>query len=179
MKNPKQTASQAKSPAKKEIIIPICQNRRATFDYFIEKRIETGIELLGSEVKSCRQGKVQLVDSFAQVENDQCYLFKAHIAEYKQGGPYFNHTPVRKRKLLLHKREIRNLQALSDRQGYTLVPLRMYFKNGKAKVEIGLGKGKTQGDKRSSIKEREDAVQMDKAVKRRLSSRSSSSYDDE
>lgn len=167
------------SSAKKEVIVPICLNRRAGFDYFIEKRFEAGIQLLGSEVKACRDGKVQLVDSFASIEKDECYLHKAHIAEYKHGGPHFNHVPVRRRRLLLHKKEIRNLEALLEQQGYTLIPMKMYFKNGKAKVELGLGKGKTKGDKRAATKEREDSLQMDKAIKRRTNSRSSSSYDDE
>jgi SsrA-binding protein len=166
------------SSPKKEHIVPICQNRRASFDYFIEKKFEAGIELVGSEVKACREGKVQLVDSFASIEKDECFLHKAHISEYKHGGPHFNHPPVRRRKLLLRKREIRNLEALLEQKGYTLVPIRMYFKNGKAKVELGLGKGKTKGDKRETVKQREDTVQMNQAVKRRPNPRSSSFYDD-
>ena len=123
----------------------ISQNKKATFDYHIEKRIEAGLVLVGSEVKSCRDGRVQLVDSYAAFERDGLYLLKAHIGEYKQGGPYFNHVPVRKRKLLLHKREIDNLKAQTEQQGYTLVPLRMYFKGGRAKIELGLAKGALPG----------------------------------
>ena len=133
----------------------ISLNRQAGFQYHIEKKIEVGIVLTGSEVKSCREGRVQLVDSYAGFERGEVFLYKIHIAEYKQSGPHFNHEPARKRKLLLHKREIKNLGALVEQQGYTLVPLKFYFKAGKVKVEIGLCKGKTKGDKRESIKNRE------------------------
>ena len=153
---------------------PITQNRRAVFDYHIEKRIEAGIVLSGSEVKSCRAGKVQLVDAYAMIERGEMWLYKANIAEYAQGGPYFNHPPVRKRKLLLHKREIATLQAQIEQQGYTLIPCSMYFAKGRAKVELGLAKGKTKGDKRESTKTREDTRQLARAVRRNRSD----SYDD-
>lgn len=133
----------------------ICENRKARHDYHIDKVMEAGIQLTGSEVKSCREGRVQLVDSYAMVERGELYLHKANIAEYKQGGPYFNHPPVRKRKLLVHKREMRSLLEAVQQQGMTLVPTKMYFRRGKAKVELGLARGKTKGDKRQSQKTRD------------------------
>ena len=133
----------------------ICENRKARHDYHIDKVIEAGMQLTGSEVKSCREGRVQLVDAYALIERGELYLHKANIAEYKQGGPYFNHPPVRKRKLLIHKREMRALLEAVQQKGMTLVPTKMYFRRGKAKVELGLGKGKTKGDKRQSSKSRD------------------------
>lgn len=144
----------------------VTDNRRARFNFQIEKKIEAGIQLKGSEVKSLREGKVQLVDSYAAFERGELFLVKAHISEFKQGGPFFNHEPTRKRKLLLHKKEILNLQAQIDQQGYTLVPLRIYFKKGKAKVELGLAKGKKQADKRQSIKDRDEKRSVDRAMRR-------------
>lgn len=122
--------------------------------------------LAGSEVKSLRDGKAQLVDSFANFEKDGVYLHKANIAEYKQGGPYFNHVPTRKRKLLLNKREIANLKAAIEQEGYTLIPTKIYFKKGLAKVEIALAKGKTKGDKRQSTKTKEDDRRLRAASRR-------------
>jgi SsrA-binding protein len=147
----------------------ISQNKRAFHDYVIEKKYEAGIELVGSEVKSCRDSKVQLVDSYAAIERGELYLYKALISEFAQGGPYFNHIPTRKRKLLMHKKEIKNLHALTEQKGYTLVPLKMYFKKGRAKIEIGLAKGKTKGDKRQSLKDRQDSRNMDRAIRRNRS----------
>ncbi len=154
------------TPQKKTSEKIICQNKRASFDYNIEKRFEAGISLKGSEVKSCRAGKVQLVDAYAMIERGEVLLHKAHISEYAQSGPYFNHEAQRKRKLLLHKREIANLRALIEQQGYTLIPTRMYFKGGVAKVELGVGKGKTKGDKRDSLKEKDEQRSLQKAVRR-------------
>jgi SsrA-binding protein len=168
----------ANKTSKPKVIKPITQNRRATFDFHIEKRIEAGIQLTGSEVKSCRDSKVQLVDSYAMIEKGEMYLHKAHITEYSKGSPYFNHVPVRKRKLLLHKREIKNLRESVEQQGYTIIPLSMYFKGGVAKVELGLAKGKNKGDKRAATAEKEVARNLSRVV-RRGAARSSSSYDDE
>ena len=156
----------AKKPTSKPGEKLISANKTARRNYNIEKKIEVGIELKGSEVKSCRNGKVQLVDSFAVVENGQLMMYKAHIAEYPQGGPYFNHEPQRKRRLLAHKKEIRKLQAMIDQKGYSLVPLRFYFKSGMVKVELGLGKGRKSHDKRSVIKDREVSRQLDREMKR-------------
>jgi len=144
----------------------ICSNKKARHDFVINKTFEAGIVLKGSEVKSCRNGRVQLVDSFAMPEKGEIYLHKAHIAEYKQGGPFFNHEPVRKRKLLMHRKEIANLQAEIDKAGYTLVPLKMYFKRGKAKVELGLAKGKTKGDKRQTLKKKDIDKKIRDATRR-------------
>jgi SsrA-binding protein len=145
----------------------IADNRRAKFDYHVEKKLEAGIVLQGSEVKSCREGKVQLVDSYATIERGELFLMKAHIAEYKQGGPFFNHEPTRKRKLLMHTREIRQLKASLEQEGYTLVPLKIYFSSkGIAKVELGLAKGKTKGDKRQSSKDQAQKRDVDKAMRR-------------
>lgn len=144
----------------------VSDNRKARFDYHIEKKIEAGIVLKGSEVKSLREGKLQLVDSYATFEGGEIFLVKANIAEFKQGGPFFNHEPTRKRKLLLHKKEIRNLKAAVDQDSYTLVPLRVYFSKGKAKVELGLAKGKNKGDKRQDLKDRDQKRSMDKAMRR-------------
>jgi SsrA-binding protein len=144
----------------------IAQNKRAFHDFVIEKKFEAGLELKGSEVKSCRDSRVQLVDSYASIEKDEIYLYKAHIAEYLQGGPFYNHVPTRKRKLLMHKKEIQNLRALIEQDGYTLIPLRMYFKRGRAKIELGLAKGKTKGDKRATLKKQQDQRAIDRAVRR-------------
>lgn len=144
----------------------ICQNRRAFHDFIIDKKLEAGIELKGSEVKSCREGRVQLVDSYAFFEKHELFLLKASISEYKQGGPYFNHEPSRKRRLLLHKRELKNLRAQVEQEGATLIPLKFYFKKGRVKVELGLARGKTKGDKRQSTKDREDSRNMDRALRR-------------
>lgn len=157
--------SSAKSNRKTETN-RIADNRRARFDYHVEKKLEAGISLVGSEVKSCREGKVQLVDSYATIERGELYLMKAHIAEYKQGGPFFNHEPTRKRKLLMHKREITQLREALEQDGYTLVPLRIYFSKGLAKVELGLAKGKTKGDKRQSLKDKDEKRSVDKAMRR-------------
>ena len=161
----------AKSKPKNDVKVgggfgQVTDNRKARFDYQIEKKIEAGIELKGSEVKSLREGKVQLVDSYATFEQGELFLMKAHISEFTQGGPFFNHEPTRKRKLLLHKREILQLQTQVDQDAYTLVPLRIYFKKGKAKVELGLAKGKKKADKRQSIKEREEKRSVDRALRR-------------
>jgi SsrA-binding protein len=148
--------------------ILISQNKKAFHDFHIEKNIEAGLVLTGSEVKSCRQGKVQLVDSFASFsQKGELFLHKAHIAEYKQGGPFFNHPPTRQRKLLLKKKELRQLQIAVSQKGYTLIPLKMYFsKKGLAKLELGLAKGKNKGDKRQDQKKKDVDRAMDQAKRR-------------
>jgi len=140
-------------------------NRRARHDYFIEESIEAGLVLTGSEVKSLRAGKANLKDSYARIDRGEAWLANAHISEY---GPasQFGHEPTRKRKLLLHGKEIDRLAGKTKERGLTLVPLRLYFKNGRAKVELGLGRGKKQYDKRESIKERESGREMDRAMRR-------------
>jgi len=153
----------------------IVANKRASFDFHLEKRFEAGIVLLGSEVKSCRQGGVQLVDAYATFERDGLYLQKANIGEYKQAGPYQNHVPIRRRKLLLHKREIAELREASERSGYTLIPVRLYFKAGKVKLELALARGKTKGDKRVSAAEKDMKRNVQAAVRRE---RKTHSFDD-
>lgn len=164
---PKGEAGAAR-PAKKksESMTPRIQNRRAHFDYAILDKVECGIELVGSEVKSVRRGLVQLAQSFAQIRNGQVVLHGCHIDEYVEANQ-FNHDATRTRRLLLHKREIRRLvQRLQKEQGATLIPLEIYFKRGFAKVLLGLAKGKRTFDKRQAIKEREDKRNMAKALRR-------------
>jgi SsrA-binding protein len=132
----------------------ICSNRKAFHDYTIEAKVEAGIELLGTEVKSIRAGHVNLRGSYARIENGQAFLFDADIQPYERAS-HEQHEPKRKRRLLLHKREIDQLFGESQVSGRTLVPLRLYWKSGRVKVEIGVGKGKLAADKRTSLKNRE------------------------
>ncbi|NLM53963.1 MAG: SsrA-binding protein SmpB [Firmicutes bacterium] len=132
----------------------IAENRKARHDYHIEETIEAGIALQGTEVKSLRLGRVNLRDSYAKVENGEVFLHGVHISPYEQGNR-FNHDPLRVRKLLLHKREIRRLIGKTREEGYTLVPTKLYFKNGKCKVELALAKGKKLYDKRDAIARRD------------------------
>ncbi len=142
----------------------ITVNRRARHDYFIEESLEAGVVLTGSEVKSLRAGKAQLKDSYAQLKQGELWLVNAHISEYAPSAQ-FGHEPVRSRKLLLHRREIDRLVGKVKEQGLTLIPLRLYFKHGHAKVELGVARGKKLYDKRESIKEREVRREMDRARK--------------
>lgn len=131
----------------------ICKNKRASFDFFIDETYEAGIVLTGTEVKALREGRVNLKDSYARIKDEEIYLIGAHISPYAHGNR-FNHDPNRPRKLLLHKREIRRLYGKSREKGFSLIPTRMYFKDGKVKVEIGLGKGKRAYDKREVLRQR-------------------------
>jgi SsrA-binding protein len=133
---------------------PRIVNRRATHEFFIESKLECGIVLLGSEVKSLRLGLCQLQESFARIEKGELILHGCHIDPYKPATQY-NHEPTRERKLLLHKRELRRLESATADRGTTLVPLAVYFKDGRAKVEIGVARGKQQFDKRETIKRKE------------------------
>jgi SsrA-binding protein len=142
----------------------ITTNRRAFHDYQILDRIEAGIVLQGTEVKSLRAGNITLKDAFAQVREGEMYLVNAHIKPYEQGNIY-NHDPDRDRKLLLHKEEIIRLGSRIQEKGLTLVPLRMYFKRGRVKVELGLCKGKRAHDKRAALREREVQKEMDRAIR--------------
>ena len=141
------------------------QNRKARHDYFIEDTYECGIVLQGTEVKSIRKGSLNLKDSYAQVKNGELFLHGMHISPYEQGNIY-NHDPFRTRKLLAHAREIRKLNALSQADGYSLVPLSVYFKDGKVKVELAVAKGKKLYDKRASIAERDADRDMDRNLKK-------------
>lgn len=144
----------------------ICENRRARFDYSIDDTIEAGLQLTGSEVKALRAGEASLSDSYAQPEKNELFLCNAHIGAYKPAAA-FSHTPIRKRKLLLHRVEIDRWATKVKERGYSIIPLVMYFKNGKAKIRLGLGKGKSGLDRRDSIKDREAKREMDRAMRRR------------
>ena len=132
----------------------ICLNRKASFNYFFEDLIEAGIVLKGSEVKSIRDGKISIADSYAIEKNGEIILINAHIAAYKQAS-YSSHSPMDERKLLFNKRQINKLIGKMQRDGFTLVPTKMYFKKGKAKIEIAVAKGKKQFDKRATKKNRD------------------------
>ena len=144
----------------------IAQNKKAYHDYFILEKYEAGIELFGTEVKSLRQGKANLKDSFCSVKAGELFAEGIHISPYEQGN-IFNKEPLRVRKLLMHKREIRKLHALIKQDGYTLVPLSVYFKDARVKVEVGLCKGKKLYDKRQAAAEKDAKRQMDRAMKER------------
>jgi SsrA-binding protein len=144
----------------------ISDNRQARYLYEILETYEAGVSLLGTEVKSIRAGKVNLKDGYAIVRNREAWLFNVHISPYEAGGIYFNHEPRRNRKLLMHRREIDRLIGQVEQKGLTLVPLKLYFKNGKIKVSIGLAKGKKLHDKRETIKSRQDKRDMERALKR-------------
>ena len=132
----------------------ICLNRKASFNYFFEDLLEAGIVLKGSEIKSIRDGKVNISDSYAIEKYGEIYLINCHISAYKQAS-YSNHNPMDERKLLLNKREISKLIGKIQREGFTLIPTKMYFKKGKAKIEIAVAKGKKEYDKRQSKKTRD------------------------
>ena len=132
----------------------ICFNRKASFNYFFENLIEAGIVLKGSEIKSIRDGKINIANSYAVEKNGEIILVNSHIASYKEAS-YSDHNPMAERKLLLNKREINKLIGKMERDGFTLVPTKMYFKKGKAKIEIAVAKGKKQYDKRETKKNRD------------------------
>ena len=144
----------------------IAQNKKAGFDYFIEETMEAGIVLLGTEIKSARNGKVQLKESFIRIRGGEAWISNMHISPYEQGN-IFNHDPTRSRKLLLHKKQIRELEAHTKQQGVTIVPLKMYLKDGFAKVLIGVGKGKKNYDKREDLKQKDAKRDIDRAMKDR------------
>jgi SsrA-binding protein len=142
----------------------ICNNKKAFHNYFIEEKFEAGMVLKGTEVKSLRMGKANLNDSFALVKDGEAFLNNLHISPYDFGNRE-NHTPDRVRKLLLHKKEIEKLYGKVREQGYSLVPLRLYFKNGLVKVEMGLAKGKKLYDKREDMKKKDQNREMSQALK--------------
>ena len=142
----------------------IAQNKKARHDYFIEETYEAGIELTGTEVKSIRQGKVNLRDSYAYLKDSEVFISGMHVSPYEQGNIY-NHDPERRRKLLMHKREIVRIGHTIAEKGFTLVPLRVYFKDGRAKVELGLCRGKHTIDKRQTLRKREQDRDVDRALK--------------
>ncbi|MGH7654908.1 MAG: SsrA-binding protein SmpB [Gemmatimonadaceae bacterium] len=142
----------------------IARNRRARFDYEIIETWEAGIALTGTEVKSLRNGKAQITDAYGIVKDGEVWLLNLHIAPYEQGNR-FNHEATRTRKLLLHSREIKKMIGAVERQGLTLIALEIYFKRGRAKVRLGLGRGKKLHDKRADLKEKDDKREMARAVK--------------
>ena len=144
----------------------IAQNKKAWHDYFVEDKYEAGIELVGTEVKSLRAGAVNLKDSYCSIKNGQMFANGIHISPYEKGN-IFNRDPVRTRRLLMHRREIRKLHALIKQDGYTLVPLSVYFKDARVKVEIGLCKGKKNYDKREASAKRDAAREIDRTMKER------------
>ena len=129
----------------------ICQNRKAFHNYFIEETVQAGVSLLGSEVKSLREGKVNLGDSYGDIKRSEVFLVDAHISPYPQANR-LNHNPLRTRKLLLHKKEIKRLIGKVEQRGYTLIPLKLYFVDGRVKVDLALAKGKKLLDKRETLK---------------------------
>jgi SsrA-binding protein len=144
----------------------VATNRKAYHDYHIQETYEAGIVLLGTEVKSLREGKANLKDSYAIIKNNEVFLLNCHISPYSHGN-IFNHDPLRTRKLLLNRKEINKLYGHITQKGLTLIPLKIYFKDGKAKVEIGLAKGKRQYEKREAIKEKESRREIERHLKGR------------
>ncbi len=142
----------------------VCQNRKARHDYFIDEVLEAGIVLLGPEVKSLREGRGNLVDSYARVKRGEVFLYNMHITPYPYAH-YFQLDPVRPRKLLLNKREIKRLIGKTEEKGYTLIPIKVYFSSGRVKVELALAKGKRKYDKRRSLKEKELKRDIEEARK--------------
>lgn len=147
---------------------PRITNRRALHDYFITAKLECGMALQGSEVKSLRLGLAQLAEAYCSVEKGELILHNCHIEPYKQAALAYNHVPNRDRKLLAHRREIHKLEAETQQKGTTLIPLAIYFKDGRAKCEVGVGKGKQQHDKRQTIKKKEQDRELRRMMTRRM-----------
>ena len=141
----------------------IAQNKKARHDYHILDTYEAGLVLTGTEVKSLRQGRASLVDGFVQLDGHEAWLHNVHVPEYSQ-GTWTNHSARRKRKLLLHRAEIEKLESKSQESGHAIVPLALYFKDGRAKIEIALARGKKEYDKRQTLREKQDRRETDKAV---------------
>jgi SsrA-binding protein len=160
----KSTKAAQKTDEAKKSDRTISVNRRAHFDYEIVQQVEAGMALTGTEIKSVRLGKVNLREAYARVERGEVWVHNMHIAQYDQGNRN-NHEPLRPRKLLLHHEEIEELAERTAQKGFTLIPLRLYIKKGRAKLEVGVGRGKKQYDKRDSIAEREATREIDRAVR--------------
>jgi len=163
----KQTSArnEAKSAPGNVSIKVISVNRQAYHDYFVERTVEAGISLVGTEIKSIREGKVNLRGAYAIVRNGEIWLENAHIAVYEHGNRY-NHDPMRSRKLLLHRREIQQLEARVATKGLTLIPLKLYLKRGRAKIELGLCRGKKLYDKREAIAEQEVKREIERVIRK-------------
>lgn len=155
-------AKQEAAPGEKQITT----NRRAWHDYFIDERVEAGIALTGTEIKSIRDGKITLSDGYARIQDGEAWLENVYVAPYEHGGRE-NPEPRRRRKLLLHRREVRDLAAKVQQKGFTIVPLRVYLKNGRAKLELGLARGKHLYDKRQAIADRESKRDIERALRAR------------
>jgi SsrA-binding protein len=155
-----------KRPSTGEAEQIVCVNRHARHNYFIEETYEAGLVLLGSEVKSLRDGKANLKDSYARIQKGEAFLINAHVSPYP-GANRFNHEPTRTRKLLLHQREIERLTGKTKERGFTLIPLRLYFKNGRAKVELGLARGKKLYDKRETLRRKAAEREVERSLKSR------------
>src|SRR5579863_9637595 len=164
-KQPPEKNEHVRASAKDESFRVIAVNRQAYHDYYVERTIEVGIALVGTEIKSIRAGKVNLRGSYALARNGELWLENAHIAVYEHGNRY-NHEPMRNRKLLLHRREIEQLQAKVATKGLTLVPLKLYLKGGKAKIELGLCRGKKLYDKREAIAERDMKRDIERIIRK-------------
>lgn len=152
--------------AKEEMKL-VANNKKAYHDYFIEEKYEAGLVLHGTEVKSLRMGKCSIKEAFIRIENGEVFIYGMHISPYEKGN-IFNKDPLRVRKLLLHKQQIRKLIGNSAEKGYTIVPLQVYFKDGRAKIEIGLAKGKKLYDKRQDIAKKDQRREAEKELKVRL-----------
>jgi SsrA-binding protein len=164
----KQTSAKntpTRAPDNREAVKVITVNRQAYHDYFVERTIEAGISLFGTEIKSIREGRVNLRGSYANIRKGEVWLENAHIALYEHGNRY-NHEPVRNRKLLLHHREIEQLASKVETKGLTLIPLKLYLKGGKAKIELGLCRGKKLYDKREAIAERDVKRQIERVIRK-------------
>ena len=142
----------------------VCENRKARHDYFIHETYEAGIELKGTEVKSLCSGRANLKDSYAEIKNGEIFVENMHISPYEQGN-IFNHDPLRRRRLLMHKKEILKLFGKTREKGFTLIPLKIYFKNGKAKMELALASGKHNYDKRAALAEKSAKRDIERAIR--------------
>lgn len=151
---------------KKEALTTAAQNKKAYHDYFVEESMEAGIELFGTEVKSARKGKINLKDAWCSINRGELFVNGMHISPYEQGN-IFNRDPVRVRRLLMHRREINRLFGLTKQQGYTLIPLSAYFRNGRLKLQIGLCKGKKNYDKRDTMAKRAAQRDVERSLKER------------
>src|SRR5664279_3491414 len=152
--------------ARERGIKPVASNRKSYHDYFIEETLEAGIALVGTEVKSLRGGRITLRDSYAELRSGELYLVGLHISPYEQGNVW-NHDPMRVRKLLLHRREIERLEGRVNERGYSVVPTKVYFKDGRAKVELGLAHGKKLYDKRADLAKKDAQRDMERSLKER------------
>jgi SsrA-binding protein len=148
----------------------VAQNRRATYDYEIEDRIEAGLVLMGSEVKSLRAGRAEIADAYATIEGGEAWLYQLYVAPFEQ-ATYFGHEPRRRRKLLMHRTELEKLGKSLERGGWTLIPLRVYFRDGRAKIELGLARGRTHGDKRQAIAKKTAEREAREAIGRAMKGR--------